>query len=435
MSDHHDLGRALRERADTMNGDEHPLSLADVKGRARGIRRRRVAVSGLAAAAVIAVAVPAGLVVADHTTSQSDLPPAATTPSPDSSASPDPTDSPTDGPSEDASPDVRTVTLDNDVTARSGGPGVDYLIHGDVVSPDSGATTIRLPNGDPAAQTRPYDVFARAGDTWLALWRDDQGRSFVDFVKRDGTVFDTRRATSSLAESQDGSIALYGTPEGKVVSYSAADDNLGMNDPATAPPDVEPVGVIGSGTCKEGDPEGGGCAVFFNDWGSDAAGYYATSHGIGSRLGHFRKITGVSPDGWISGIVSATDTGSCSVVWGADWSPSWKTCDYQLGKFSPDGKYVLGSAAYGDGIGASDVAILDAATGQVLVDYRNDAEAQAFVNNAVWDTDGTVLATVFARGRWTLMRMTPGGDLSVVQGMESLGTDMDTVPLVLGTRP
>ncbi len=422
MSSHDDLGRALRDRADSIGAGEHPLSLDDVKGRARGIRRRRIAVTGLAAAAVLAVAVPAGVLVADRATTQPEVPP-VTSPSPDATTSPSPT----------AAPGVKVVTLDNNIEAHTGRPGIDYLLHGDVVSPRDGAFAIGYPNGQ--RPQHEYVGLARTTEAWLALWSDDRARMSIDFIKRGGIIYDTRRSTDSIAVSQDGSLAVYSTPEGELRSYSIFDEHLGLNDAALAAPDVEPVAVIGSRTCKEQAPEGGGCTVFYSDRGVDAAGYSASSHGTQEREPGILRITGVSPDGWISGLVSATDTGSCSQVWDQDMTPLWKTCDYALGQFSPDGQYVLGHPAYGDGIGASSVAILDAATGEVLVDYRNDAKAQAYINNAVWDVDGTVLATVFARGSWSLMRMSPGGLLSLVDGMEALGTDGDSVPLLLSTRP
>ena len=422
MSSHDDLGRTLRDRADSIGAGEHPLSLDDVKGRARGIRRRRVAVTGLAAAAVLAVAVPAGVLVADRATTQREVPP-VNSPSPDATSTPSPTE---DG-------DVKVVTLDNNIDAHSGKPGIDYLLNGDVMSRRDGSFTIQFPNGQ--RPPHQYVALTPTDEAWLALWSDDRGGMSIDFVKRGGIVFDTRRSTDSMAVSQDGSIAVYSTPDGELRSFSIFDEHLGVNDPAQAPPDVEPVAVTGSRTCKEQEPEGGGCTVFYNDRGVDPAGYYASSHGIQERLEDVVRVTGVSPDGRISGLVSVTDTGSCSQVWTQDLTPEWKTCDYALGQFSPDGRYVLGHPAYGDGIGDSSVAILDAATGRVLVDYRNDRQAQAYINNAVWDVDGTVLATVFARGSWSLMRMSPGGLLSLVDGLEALGTDGDSPPLVLPTRP
>ncbi len=73
------------------------------------------------------------------------------------------------------------------------------------------------------------------------------------------------------------------------------------------------------------------------------------------------SVDGVSPDGSLSGVTSITDAGSCSVVLGRSGDKAWTTCDYTLGQFSPDGKYVIGHPAYRDGIGDGSVAILDAA--------------------------------------------------------------------------
>lgn len=60
-----ELRRQAQARARSLT-DQHPLSLDDVRGRARGIRRRRYAVTGLAAAAVVAVTVPLGVAVTDR---------------------------------------------------------------------------------------------------------------------------------------------------------------------------------------------------------------------------------------------------------------------------------------------------------------------------------------------------------------------------------
>ena len=433
MSDHDDLGRALRDHAETIGAGEHPISFDDVRGRAHGIRRRRMAATGLAAAAVLAVAIPTGMVVANRATTQPDLPPAGS-PTPQLTTPPDPSTSP--NATDDPGNDTKVVVLDNNTDTRSTKPGIAYLVDGGLlVGTADGNVTLRMPDGDEASATRHYDAIARAGDAWLALWRDDQGRSFVDLVERGGIVVDTRRATDTLAESHDGSIAVYGTPDGNTVSFSSTDDNLVVTGPDAAKPGANPVAVLGSGTCKEAEPEGGGCTVFFNDNGTNPAGYYASSHGISDQVADLRSVGGVSKDGWVDGVVSADDFGSCSVMLDQDAREQWRTCDYTLGRFSPDGKYVLGHPAYRDGIGDGSVAILDARSGKVLVDYKNDRQAQAFINNAVWDTDGTVLATVFARGSWSLLRLTPQGDLSLVDDLGALGSDMDQVPLVLETRP
>jgi hypothetical protein len=195
---------------------------------------------------------------------------------------------------------------------------------------------------------------------------------------------------------------------------------------------LQTVGVTGSDSCME-NSEGGGCAVFLNSQGEQRAAYSATAHGIVAPLPGLLAVAGLSPDGSLSGLVSASDGGSCSQVLGRDWEKAWQTCDYTLGQFSPDGRYVIGYPAYRDGIGDSSVAILDAHTGEVLAEYVNSEEHPAFINTAVWDEDSTLLATVFEKDAWSLMRMTPDGELTRVSNL--IDASMDEVPLRFSTRP
>ena len=48
----------------------------------------------------------------------------------------------------------------------------------------------------------------------------------------------------------------------------------------------------------------------------------------------------------------------------------WDTCDYRLSTFSPDGSLVVGSAPDADGYGSPTLAILDATTGERIVDFE-----------------------------------------------------------------
>ena len=109
MNTHDDLPGglhgALQRRADGVGWEsgDHPLSLVDVQGRARGIRRRRVAAGGLAAAAVLAVAVPLGLQTVGSAGTAPPVDPA--NPSPSQSLEPSPDDRAT----EDVAPPVNPV--------------------------------------------------------------------------------------------------------------------------------------------------------------------------------------------------------------------------------------------------------------------------------------------------------------------------------------
>ena len=125
----------------------------------------------------------------------------------------------------------------------------------------------------------------------------------------------------------------------------------------------------------------------------------------------------MTEDGRVAGIVSVEDDptkepGSCSAVLDSTNKQLWKTCDFTLGRFSPDGELVLGHPAYRSGEGDSSLAILDADDGTVLVEYITDADSQAFVTSTAWDADGTVLGIVRQGTSWHLMRFTSDGQLS-----------------------
>ena len=96
--------------------------------------------------------------------------------------------------------------------------------------------------------------------------------------------------------------------------------------------------------------------------------------------------------------------------------PLWETCDYSLGAFSPDGRYIVGLAPYSDGPGSPSLSILDARTGEPVVDYRGPKGRQTFigVDQVVWEDDDTVLATVTQDAEQTIVRAELDGALSQV---------------------
>lgn len=381
---HHDrLADALRGHADTL-GDQHPLSLDDVKRRATGIRRRRRAVGGLAAAAVLGVAVPAGLAVSDRaaSTTRPDTGPVAT-----GEGSPDPSP---------VTPAGR-VPLDTDTSAHSGEAGIPMLYDGLAHLPDGG--TFELP-GD-------YSEMVRTADGWAGVVGgvDDSGP--LHLLDEGGTVVDTAEATRGLAVSHDGSVLAYVTPGGELVVVADGEPrSLG-----DLPGDVLlPAGVFGSEGCADDS-----CAVFTND---PADGALRTvPPGTTERASELIEVAGVTADGRVSGTISVQDDptkepGSCSAVVDDAGEQLWKTCDRTLGEFSRDGELVLGHPAYQSGEGDGSLAILDADDGTVLAEYVNDAESQAFVLSTAWDVDGSVLGLVRQGMEWHLMRFTADGQLS-----------------------
>jgi hypothetical protein len=397
MSDHDRLADALRGRADSL-GDQQPLTLDDVKGRASGIRRRRRAVAGLAAAAVLAVAVPAGIALTDRSsdTVRPDRAPVATDPGP-------------------------STPLDLAPNADSDGepPQVPYVHDG----------AIHLPDGGEVPVDRDYDRVAGLGDGWAV---SDFGEARVWFLGPDGQVLGSDESTGYLAAATDGTIVAYATPEGRIMTVTEDAEPLPLGDAAVTGQTIAPVAVRGSGTCDL--DVSAGCVVHYNDLGETQAAYHATSKGINSVREGVVRLSAMAADGSVSAVVSVDDLepGSCSVVLDPLGEEVHRSCEHTFGAFSPDGRRLLAGPAYQDGLGDRVLAILDAATGEVAVEWRAPDD-DTWVGDAVWETEDTVLATLWHEGSWSLVRAGVDGTLATVVG--DLGGEAEGAPLHLAVRP
>jgi len=382
MNDNDRLSKELRNRADQAGG--HPISFDDVKRSARKMKWQQRAAAGAVAAVVLAIAVPVGLSIANNGSKSppvSNPSPTIGTPSPTATKTPQ---------------GVKKVDLTANVERHSGEPQIPTIQLGNITAT----------NGDQV----PVDValvsFAPVGDGFIGLGGDDQGNWFVYTIDAAGKVTEKVAAGGySLGVSPDGTQVAYSTADGKIfVVWDGGRRELRTNGARQ----IDVVAVRGSGACVDPDTEAGnGCTVFWND-GEKAM--YSSEHGIVDQVaGGFRSAVGLSPEGDVAGFVSVSDDGSCSAVTTQDGKQLWKTCDYSLGRFSPDGRYVIGRPAYLDGIGDSMVAVLDAKTGVPLVEY--DTADNAFINNTVWETDGTLLTMLYDEG-WALLRLGVDGEFA-----------------------
>lgn len=401
------LSQELHQRSHDVGG--HPIGLDAVKGSARRIHRRRVAGGAVVAAAVLAVAVPTGFALtgtstngtgpvaqgtASATTSASPTESASESASPSPSTTPEPSQSPTAGPGL-----VGAVPLTAQGAPAGPGPVIDYLQGKEV---HSGGTVTQLP----AAYT---DLTPFHGG-WLAA-SFDQGDTFV--VELDGTnrVVSTTAGSDRFALSADGTMVSWFTTPGRDKDgrlWSAISNGMGEVRDSTVIPagtQVKPVGWAGGVVVYEAyatDPQ---------VWTTDFAGH---THQIEGLL----AATGTSQvDGVVAGQTSSTDTGSCWTVMAVDSGKHlWDTCDYALGQFSPDGRYVLGTDAYADGLGGRTVALLDAHTGKAVVRYQAAGNGDSFTGDSVWEDDSHVLTMLYEGGAWHMLRLSPDGHLERAAG-------------------
>ena len=95
---------------------------------------------------------------------------------------------------------------------------------------------------------------------------------------------------------------------------------------------------------------------------------------------------------------------------------AFETCDFEPRAFSPDGDLVVGFTAGDDGLGSPQLAVLDAATGEPLVEWSNERRdrSPALVQQAVWEDDDTLLATVIEGTEQTVVRVELDGTMQRV---------------------
>jgi hypothetical protein len=127
----------------------------------------------------------------------------------------------------------------------------------------------------------------------------------------------------------------------------------------------------------------------------------------------------------VSGLFSVqtrfTGDGSCWQVRdaAAGGAEVWRTCDYSLLGFSPDGRHVLGFTDYLTPNGSPTMAVLDAASGEEVVDFELVGRRTDVVGinpEVAWEDDSTVVATLVTGGQQYVVRLGLDGTVERVGG-------------------
>lgn len=388
-----DLTRSLREQADRIGG--HPIDFESVRGKARSIQRRRRVAVGAGVLAAIAVIAPVAVSASGGLLGDDSIPP-ATNPSPTP---------------------IGVVKADAGAAPRGDDPSIPWL----------DGTVLHQPDGTTTDLGKAYQQFTPYDGGWAAA---DIAEGTTSFLDGDGHVRQTYPG-QSLAVSADGeSMAT-------VLTASAGDQDIHLYPVAGAGPGGPLSSVVSfDGTVDLAGFTGtqeiaytlttpnGKTGAWITDWAQDPR-----------RLPGLIDVKAANEaTGMVTGLTSLDERepGSCSaVVVAASGQHRWETCDYTLEAFSPDGRYVIGTDDYADGLGGNTVAILDAADGTVLVEYST--RDIGFTGSAVWETGSTVLVTTYQDGQWYALRL--GLDGKITQALDPVRAgDVDN-PWVWGLRP
>jgi hypothetical protein len=377
------LTRTLRDRSEQMAGSS--LGLGDVKSRARGIRRRRQAVTGAVAAVVLAVAVPVGLTVTDAIDARP-IPPAQQTQTPD----PDKTDNALPQPKFPNGP----VRLTADGVPEGPSPAVSYVVYdkNQLITP---AGPVDLPD-----QTSMATEFR---DGWLVLGGEGPRVMWVD---ADGNVVRSVPGGMTIAVSDDRRQVAWteGTWTDREKTIVAAPVSGGEPQHWTirTREAVDVIGFLGKGRVVFSEPISGQNGITEPDGSITELEGILSVRGASQSAGLVSVQSKYSIDQMCDGVVDPSASTSELL---------WESCDWKLGDFSPDGRYVVGTLPEADGMGSPSAAVLDARTGEVLVEFSSDRKDMVVLSQLAWEDNDSLVAVAVDRVDGLMLRLTLAGDI------------------------
>lgn len=359
--DEMDLARTLRTQAD--RPDLTPIGLDDIKSTARGIRRRRRIGTGLAALAIVAGAAVPGTLLLDRDAPRVD----------------DPIDD----------PDVvqleygREVPLDlRDATPGELPTTTGFVIDGrtvqlgdDLQIDDPGTTQQAVPLGD------GWFVQGYAEGEGEVGWIVDANGTTADGFPSAAPAHDpaTGRTAYVVRETGPDRAELVVADEAGEVQWRAEVDGdtvpraFSGDDVITV---VEPTTTAESRELRRVTPDGTVTPV-----GTPPEGFADLDPATG-------RVTAQVD-------VLADNTGCFAVLDVATGEPAWeRTCDYGLLDFSPDGRFLSAGAAYRSGIGDPTISVLDATTGETVVDFVPPQGLQFAIIQSAWEDADSLLISV-----------------------------------------
>jgi hypothetical protein len=375
MTTQEDLGRTLRERADGI--DSRPITLGDVRGRARRIRRRQAAGVTAGLALLAAVVLPIAL-LGGSGTDRSDPDPA--TPSPSRAVDP---------------ADHGVPTLQDGVIVYQDGP--------------------RIPLSGELRGTA--DGFAVLGsDRYVVVSPASDGEREATLVDDAGRPLDRFPLYSGLTAG----------PGGTSVAWIAPDRTLHLLVAGSDQPRTIAIGDVGATqtTAVNGDCADDCTIAVRTDRGGDLGGtVLVTASGeVVDGPAAVPAVVDISPDGsLIAGLDSIDDDdihlcGGVYDVGAGDYA--WRGCADNAFGFSPDGALV--ATSFAEGLGPTGVRIRDVRTGTVVAKLDS-----SWIASTAWEDATHLLAVVVADDGSTSLRRLgrDGSSVTVLDGFTTNGDD------------
>ncbi len=302
--------------------------------------------------------------------------------------------------------------------------GVDYVVDGAWYQADGDA--VELPKNP-----NPYDAAVIWNDQLVATYWDGEVYSVTDVIDDEGKVVDSFDTASSPAVNGAGTTIAWIDTDGTVMTAwgPGEDEQVSMGSVDLAAPGETvayfTAAVTGGPNCYEVED---GCIVYVNSGLGDESRSF-DSHGINDIVApSITKVFDATDDGVVSVINKVTkDLDTCGGLFDRiDGTLRWTTCAYQVQQISPDGAYVAAPQSQYDGLGPTQLSILDATSGEPTGTYSPEG---GFIGTWAWTTDGQLLFDAYDGARWHLISMATDGSIAEI-GDPVAGDDFDS-PLTL----
>jgi hypothetical protein len=358
---------------------------------ARGIRRRRRAAVGIAAATVLVAAIPVGssLIAADSSDDGSTGPATA----PASTVTDGPTATPTDA------ADPMKLDLSLAELERGPDPVVPYIDWRTWIA-DGEGTEFGVPSGHSLSDIAEFD---QGVVIWAA--NPDDGRLQMYPLDFETGLDPNAVSTSPSVDDATGAVAF--VLDGQTVYYGSS---IG--------PDMAHLALEGVTVTDILDVHDGLAVFAGREGGQDMVGKvdFTTSPPTYERMfdpADVVRATAFSITASLMG-QSAQDTvpgdpneSSCAVLTDLDDvdNGGWDSCAWRPWEFSPDGSRVFALDTRTEGFGPRFVAVLDSETGEALLDLSSEG---TFGFSPSWEDNDSVLLTLVQDGQSAIVRCTVG---------------------------
>lgn len=272
-------------------------------------------------------------------------------------------------------------------------------------------------NGDESMDVLPAGLDQFAQTKQLLVMRDVDGRVFAYAPEGPTSSTPIGEATGGLAINAERNMVAWIAPDGSPTVLQE-----GHAKPVTLPaPEGEiegadAVAVLGH-DCFNGPEtvEGAGCSVLFRVRGATPRSFVASNHGFVEPVDGIKGIQDADTDGIVGWTKLNQDTSTCS-RYAADRSAreGWQTCEHVPLAFSPDGEHLLATGPHGiEGLGTSELSILDRNTGKATLTVNTLGDDAAFITDMTWEDPTHVLAVMFQKGEWAVVRVGRDGAMEV----------------------